>query len=238
MVVTNTGNVDLTNVSVVDNLPAGLIYTSTVSNTCGGAVNANGQPDHLRSVRPGGRRLVHDRAPRRPYGRVRGRAGEQRGRRGHLPVGLLQRRPAGDRQRPGRRDRSSAATSSARSTLPIPASARARRSRSAARSATTATCGAPARRPAASRSAPARTRWWSPRSPAAASSTNPCSVTIIEDPRPTCSIDAPDTRVCPGETVEICGPVGDVHVRVEHRRDDPLHHGRRRHVLAGDHRAR
>jgi uncharacterized repeat protein (TIGR01451 family) len=42
LVVTNTGNVDLTNVTVVDNLPAGLVYQETVSNTCGGAVNANG----------------------------------------------------------------------------------------------------------------------------------------------------------------------------------------------------
>ena len=42
LVVTNTGNVDLTNVSVVDDLPAGLTYQSTVSNTCGGAVNAVG----------------------------------------------------------------------------------------------------------------------------------------------------------------------------------------------------
>jgi len=40
-------------------------------------------------------------------------------------------------------------------------------------------------------------------------STNPCAVTITEDPRPNCTIDAPDTRVCPGETVQICGPVGD-----------------------------
>ncbi len=42
MVVTNTGNVDLAGVTLVDNLPAGLTYTSTVSNTCGGAVNAVG----------------------------------------------------------------------------------------------------------------------------------------------------------------------------------------------------
>ena len=40
-------------------------------------------------------------------------------------------------------------------------------------------------------------------------STNPCSVTITEDPRPVCSIEANDTQVCPGETVEICGPVGN-----------------------------
>ncbi len=42
MVVTNTGNVDLADITLVDNLPAGLTYTSTVSNTCGGAVNAVG----------------------------------------------------------------------------------------------------------------------------------------------------------------------------------------------------
>ena len=40
-------------------------------------------------------------------------------------------------------------------------------------------------------------------------SNNSCAVTIIEDPRPTCSIEANDTHVCPGETVEICGPEGD-----------------------------
>ena len=32
---------------------------------------------------------------------------------------------------------------------------------------------------------------------------------MVENPRPTCSINAPDTQVCPGETVEICGPVGN-----------------------------
>ncbi len=42
VVVTNTGNVDLTGVTVVDNLPAGLVYQSTQSNTCGGGVNAAG----------------------------------------------------------------------------------------------------------------------------------------------------------------------------------------------------
>ncbi|MBC7975601.1 MAG: DUF11 domain-containing protein, partial [Myxococcales bacterium] len=40
-------------------------------------------------------------------------------------------------------------------------------------------------------------------------SDNPCSVTIVENPRPVCSIDAPDTRVCGDETVQICGPEGD-----------------------------
>jgi len=42
IVVTNSGNVPLSNVSVVDNVPAGLVYNQTVSNTCGGATNVNG----------------------------------------------------------------------------------------------------------------------------------------------------------------------------------------------------
>jgi uncharacterized repeat protein (TIGR01451 family) len=40
--VTNNGNVDLANVTVVDDLPAGLAFVSTVSNTCGGPVNQAG----------------------------------------------------------------------------------------------------------------------------------------------------------------------------------------------------
>ena len=40
-------------------------------------------------------------------------------------------------------------------------------------------------------------------------SNNNCQVTVVENPRPTCEISAPDTQVCPGETVEICGPVGN-----------------------------
>ncbi len=42
LVVTNTGNVDLANVTLVDDLDAGLVYQSTVSNTCGGGVAQNG----------------------------------------------------------------------------------------------------------------------------------------------------------------------------------------------------
>jgi len=42
IVVTNTGNVTLPALTVVDDLDAGLVYDRTVSNTCGGAVNAVG----------------------------------------------------------------------------------------------------------------------------------------------------------------------------------------------------
>ena len=169
MVVTNTGNVDLTNVSLIDNLPAGLVYQSTVSNTCGGAVSRQWQPAHLRSVQPGGRRLVHDRAPRRPHGRVRGPAGQQRQRRGHVHLAVLQPGPADDRQRQGLgidpvRQRRLLDRRARHPGLP---GRDGRDLRSGRR--VLATPGAPARRPAASRSAPARTRWWSPRSPAAAS---------------------------------------------------------------------
>jgi uncharacterized repeat protein (TIGR01451 family) len=42
LTIENTGNVDLTGVTVVDNLPAPLDFVSTVSNTCGGPVNPAG----------------------------------------------------------------------------------------------------------------------------------------------------------------------------------------------------
>jgi uncharacterized repeat protein (TIGR01451 family) len=42
LTVENVGNVDLTGVTVVDNLPAPLDFVSTVSNTCGGPVNQAG----------------------------------------------------------------------------------------------------------------------------------------------------------------------------------------------------
>jgi uncharacterized repeat protein (TIGR01451 family) len=40
-------------------------------------------------------------------------------------------------------------------------------------------------------------------------SDNACAVTIIENPRPICSIEALDRTICGEETVEICGPEGN-----------------------------
>ena len=164
MVVTNTGNVDLANVSLVDNLPAGLTYTSTVSNTCGGAVNANGNQI--------------------TYG----------------PFSLA---------------------SGASCTIVL-------------RVGRTAEC------------AGQQTNNASVEGSFSSACVNGGEPIVVSDNASAsilcgnvvCSIDAPDTRVCPGETVQICGPVGEYTLPVEHRRDDPLHHGRRRHLLAGGHRDR
>ena len=208
MVVTNTGNVDLTNVSVVDNLPAGLTYTSTVSNTCGGAVNAvGGQITYGPfNLAVGASCTIVLRV-----GRTAECAGEQVNNaavegtfqsacfNGGQPVTvsdqdcrehpLRQRRLLDRRSRyprlPGRDGRD--LRPGRRLQLPVehrrddPLHHGRRRHYSLVVTEIASGC----------------------------VSTNPCSVTITEDPRPTCSIDAPDTRVCPGETVQICGPVGD-----------------------------
>ncbi len=208
MVVTNTGNVDLAGITLVDNLPAGLTYTSTVSNTCGGAVNAVGNQITYGpfNLAVGASCTIVLRV-----GRTAECTGEQTNNasvegsftspcvNGGLPILV--------------NDNASASILCGNVVCSIDAP-----DTRVCPGETVEICG-PAGDFSYLWSTGATTRCITvgagPYSLTVTDnvsgcvSTNPCQVTIVEDPRPNCTIDAPDTRVCPGETVQICGPAGD-----------------------------
>ena len=208
LVVTNTGNVDLANVSVVDNLPAGLVYQQTVSNTCGGAVNANGNqltygPFNLAT---GASCTIVLRV-----GRTAECAGQQTN---TASVEGSFTSPCFNQGLPTIvSDKASASVLCGNVLCSIDAP-----DTRVCPGETVEICG-PVGEYSYAWSNGATTRCIIVGAgtyslvvteiASGCASTNPCSVTITEDPRPVCSIAAPDTRVCPGETVEICGPVGE-----------------------------
>ena len=208
LVVTNTGNVDLTNVTVVDNLPAALDYVSTVSNTCGGPVNQAGDqitygPFNLAA---GANCTIVIRASRSAEC-----SGEQTN---NASVQGQFQSPCFNNGEPVIvSDKASATVLCGNITCSIEAP-----DTRVCPGETVQICG-PEGNYSYAWSNGAVTRCITVGAgtyslvitdlSSGCVSTNNCSVTIVEDPRPNCSISAPDTQICPGETVQICGPEGN-----------------------------
>jgi uncharacterized repeat protein (TIGR01451 family) len=205
--VRNDGNVDLTGVTVVDNLPAGLAFVSTVSNTCGGAVAQVGNqitygPFNLAA---GASCTIVIRA---------GRAAECSGDQTNLASveGTFQSPCVNNGEAIIVSDKASATVLCGNVTCSIDAP-----DTQVCPGETVQICGPEGNfswawsNGATTRCITVGAGTYSLVITDLASgcvSTNQCSVTIVENPRPVCSIEAQDTSVCPGETVQICGPEG------------------------------
>ncbi|MEO6461842.1 MAG: DUF11 domain-containing protein, partial [Candidatus Eisenbacteria bacterium] len=208
LVVTNTGNVDLTGVTVVDNLPAGLSFVSTVSNSCGGAVNQVGNQITYGpfSLAQGASCTIVIRASRAAEC-----AGDQTN---NASVEGSFSSPCFNAGQPTLvSDRASATVLCGNVTCSITEP-----DTRVCPGETVEICG-PEGNFSYAWSTGATTRCITVGAgtyslvitdlASGCVSGNTCSVTIIEDPRPTCVITALDTQICPGETVKICGPEGN-----------------------------
>jgi uncharacterized repeat protein (TIGR01451 family) len=202
LVVTNTGNVPLTNVTVVDNLPAGLTYNSTVSNTCGGAFNQVGNQLTYGpcSLAKGASCTIVIRA-----GRTAECAGDQTN---NATVEGTFQSPCFNAGEPSIvSDKDSATVLCGNVTCSISAP-----DLNVCPGETVEICGPDGNYSylwntgATTKCITVGAGTYSLVITDLATgcvSNNTCSVTIVEDPRPICSINAPDQNVCPGETVEI-----------------------------------
>src|SRR5688572_3736689 len=208
LTVENTGNVDLTGVTVVDNLPAALSFVSTVSNTCGGPVNQAGNqitygPFNLAA---GASCTIVIRASRSAECQ-----GEQTN--NASVEGTFQSPCVNGGEAIVVGDKAAATVLCGNVTCSIEAN-----DLNVCPGETVQICGPEGNfsyawsNGAVTRCITVGAGTYSLVITDLASgcvSTNPCSVTIVENPRPVCAIEANDTQICPGETVQICGPEGN-----------------------------